>query len=383
MMTNAITPILLPKWGMDMESGKIGEWLVGEGEHVTPGAEVLEIESEKVTNVLEATASGILRRQLVHHGETHPVGTLLGVIADEDVTDDSISGFISDYRSDVCEPVKAKRPKAEVIDDMVEINGQHLHYISVGQGAQVVVLIHGFGGNLSTWGGLPMALASSQTAPCRVINIELPGHGTSSKNLDGGGGSQAFARLLFACLDKLGVGDVHLVGHSLGGTIAGQMAAFSPERIQSLTLISNYGLGTKVDLDYIEEFTGASRRKPVKLALTKLFTSASLVNSEMIEAVLRVKRLEGAELALRTIADNIRSEQPKEAALLLPPVPVQVILGKNDKIINFDDRLLADIDRVSYIENASHMPQLEQPAQTELLIKTFLEQNQEYINLQA
>ncbi|MCF6276166.1 MAG: acetoin dehydrogenase dihydrolipoyllysine-residue acetyltransferase subunit [Robiginitomaculum sp.] len=377
-MTNTITSILLPKWGMDMAEGKIGDWLVSEGEQVTPGAEVLEIETEKVTNVLETTVSGTLRRQLANPGDTYPVGALLGVIADASVSDDDLSDFIASYEASAPVLSDIDSPTLELIDDMAEVDGQQLHYISAGDGDKTVVLIHGFGGSLSSWGGLPMALASSY----RVISVELPGHGTSSKQIKGGG-TRDFADLLFTFLDSLGVNEIHLVGHSLGGAIAAQMASSAPKRVNSLSLISNYGLGTKVDSNYIEEFVGAARRKAVKLALKKLFVDGALVNSDMIESVLRLKRIEGVELALRTIADKIGGEQPREASVLLPPVPTQVIVGKKDNIINFDGGLLAELDNFSLIEGAAHMPQLEKAAQTEALIKEFLEQHHEYETLQA
>ncbi len=146
-MTQTITPILLPKWGMDMEEGKIGAWLVGEGEQVTAGSEVLEIESEKVTNVLETTVSGILRRQLAHHGDIYPVGGLLGVIAGAGVSDESLSDFIADYEPDTDRLPDNAMPAVELIDDVAEIDGQSLHYTSAGTGDKAVVLIHGFGGN--------------------------------------------------------------------------------------------------------------------------------------------------------------------------------------------------------------------------------------------
>ncbi|MCF6221145.1 MAG: acetoin dehydrogenase dihydrolipoyllysine-residue acetyltransferase subunit [Robiginitomaculum sp.] len=377
-MANAITPILLPKWGMDMAEGKIGDWLVSEGEQVTPGSEILEIESEKVTNVLETTATGVLRRQLVNHGETHPVGTLLGVIADANVSDDNLSEFISGYEIKEEALLDVASPALELIDDIAEIDGRKLHYTSAGTDGNTVVLIHGFGGNLSSWGGLQMALASSY----RVVSVELPGHGTSSKQIDGGT-SLDFARLLLAFLDELKIGEVSLVGHSFGGSIAAQMAKIESSRIKSLTLISNYGLGTKVDINYVDEFLAASRRKGVKLALKKLFVDGTTISSDMIESVLRLKRIEGADQALRIIADKIRDEQPKKASVDLPSVPTQIIIGKADEIIEFDDSLFDNIDNVALIEDAAHMPQLEKAAQIETLIKEFLEQHQEYETLQA
>ena len=375
-MSEKVIPILLPKWGMDMDEGKIGEWLVSVGEPITEDTDVLEIESDKVTNVLNVSRSGTLRLKLVNAGETHPVGTLLGVIVDGDVSDDEISNFVADYKSATPVIETQDQPEISQIDQMVEVNGQKLHYISVGDGDETVVLIHGFGGDLSSWGGLPMALAQTY----RVIGVELPGHGLSSKRVEAVG-SKDFAELLLAFLDKLETGNVHLIGHSLGGTIGAQMASNAPMRVKSLTLVSNYGLGTKVDLDFLEEFVSASRRKGVKAVLKRLFANAGVVNSEMIENILKLKRLEGVEQALRIIADKIGEEQPEISAVMTPPVPTQVIIGRADEIIVFDEALFTDVEHISIIDDAGHMPQLEKPAQTETLIKDFLGKSQEYQSL--
>ncbi len=188
---------------------------------------------------------------------------------------------------------------------------------------------------------------------------------------------------MLAFLNQLDIGAVDLVGHSLGGSIAAHMAIVEPARINSLTLVSNYGLATKVDVDYIDEFIAAKRRKGVKTALKKLFFDGGAVNSDMIEGVLRLKRLEGSEQALGTIADAIRAEQIGEARIELPLVPTQIIIGKADKIITFDDALLAKIENLTLIENAAHMPQVEQAAQTQSLIKEFIGQYQDLEHLQA
>lgn len=59
---SSIEAVTVPKWGMTMTEGKITQWMVGEGDPVTRGQEILEIETTKVTNVVEAAASGTLRR---------------------------------------------------------------------------------------------------------------------------------------------------------------------------------------------------------------------------------------------------------------------------------------------------------------------------------
>jgi len=76
------TNVLMPKWGMTMQAGLVGTWLKVEGDPVEQGEEIVEIESEKAINLLEAPASGILARILVSEGETVPITTVIAVIAD-------------------------------------------------------------------------------------------------------------------------------------------------------------------------------------------------------------------------------------------------------------------------------------------------------------
>ncbi|MGB9641266.1 MAG: E3 binding domain-containing protein, partial [Anaerolineales bacterium] len=72
--------ITMPKLGFDMAEGTLVRWVIGEGESVTKGAVLAEIETDKATVEVEATASGILLRQLVEQGSVVPVNTPIAVI---------------------------------------------------------------------------------------------------------------------------------------------------------------------------------------------------------------------------------------------------------------------------------------------------------------
>ena len=52
--------VILPKSGLTMEEGTLATWLVNEGETVTAGQEIAEVETDKVNSMLEAPADGIL-----------------------------------------------------------------------------------------------------------------------------------------------------------------------------------------------------------------------------------------------------------------------------------------------------------------------------------
>jgi pyruvate/2-oxoglutarate dehydrogenase complex dihydrolipoamide acyltransferase (E2) component len=77
-------PIEMPKFGYDMESGKIAGWTVSEGDKVSRGDVIAEIETEKSTVEMEATASGTLVEIVRQAGDDEiPVGEVIGYIDDE------------------------------------------------------------------------------------------------------------------------------------------------------------------------------------------------------------------------------------------------------------------------------------------------------------
>ncbi|MBN9031439.1 MAG: hypothetical protein J0I23_16690 [Rhizobiales bacterium] len=64
-MEAQLQPITMPKWGMTMTEGRLSAWLVKEGERIATGQEIMEVETEKITNVVEGHVSGLLRRIVV------------------------------------------------------------------------------------------------------------------------------------------------------------------------------------------------------------------------------------------------------------------------------------------------------------------------------
>ena len=99
-----IYPIAVPKWGIEMVEGTITSWNKSEGDAIAKGDEVFEMESDKIVNVWDSPVDGVLRRVLVPAGDSHPVGALLGVIADASVADSDIDAFIAQHSPAAAEP---------------------------------------------------------------------------------------------------------------------------------------------------------------------------------------------------------------------------------------------------------------------------------------
>ena len=72
--------LILPKWGMTMEDGTVVEWHVAEGDTVTAGQVLVEVETEKVENELESPCDGVIAKILVEEDDTVDVGAVLAII---------------------------------------------------------------------------------------------------------------------------------------------------------------------------------------------------------------------------------------------------------------------------------------------------------------
>jgi len=72
--------ITMPKMGLTMVIGKVGRWLKNEGDSIIKGDAILEIMTEKITNILEAPATGTLLKIAAAEGTEFPVGGVLGYI---------------------------------------------------------------------------------------------------------------------------------------------------------------------------------------------------------------------------------------------------------------------------------------------------------------
>jgi pimeloyl-ACP methyl ester carboxylesterase len=117
---------------------------------------------------------------------------------------------------------------------------------SHGTGSDTIVLLHGIGSNSASWAA---QLAYGLNAG-RLLAWNAPGYGNSTAVMPLRPSAQNYATKLWQWLDTLGIKKVHLVGHSLGCIMAARGAAYAPQRVQSLSLLSpaqGYATATEID----------------------------------------------------------------------------------------------------------------------------------------
>ena len=94
---NTIEAITVPKWGLTMSEGTVSEWLVEEGAEIRIGDAIMDMETSKIVNTVEAIIEGKLRRIVAQPGDTLDIGALLGVVAADEVEDADIDDFIDNF----------------------------------------------------------------------------------------------------------------------------------------------------------------------------------------------------------------------------------------------------------------------------------------------
>ncbi|HET9080997.1 MAG TPA: acetoin dehydrogenase dihydrolipoyllysine-residue acetyltransferase subunit [Trebonia sp.] len=375
MTDSDVRPVTMPKWGLSMRSGKITGWLVAEGDAVEPGGELADIDTEKITGTLEADSGGTIGRLIAKAGEDVPVGATIALLTQAEVPGAVLDQLAAQARAVIDAGLPAGEDTGPAVES-VTVGGRKVCYAGAGSAGDVVLLVHGFGGDRNSWLFLQEPLAARH----RVYALDLPGHGTSGKDV-GDGSPGLLADAVLGVLDAVagpGGGRAHLAGHSLGGAVALAAAARAPERVASLTLFAPAGFGAEINAGYLRGFAAARTRRELKPLLGQLFADPAQVTRQMTDELLAYKRLDGVDAALTTLAEMMldgdaqRIDSVPALRALGGAVPVTVAWGSADQIIPAAQAAAvtaaAPAADSRVIDGAGHMAHMERPGEAQAAI---------------
>jgi pyruvate dehydrogenase E2 component (dihydrolipoamide acetyltransferase) len=165
----------------------------------------------------------------------------------------------------------------------------------------------------------------------------------------------------------------------MGGAVALAYALEHPDRVASITLVAPAGLGEHINPDYIDGFVAAERRRELKGVLELLFADQGLVSRKLVDDVLRYKRLDGVEEALRQIAGAMYPSGRQTAVLTGDldrlQAPALVVWGAQDRVLPAaHGQALAGRARVEVLAGAGHSPHMEAANEVNRLVGGFLDE---------
>jgi pimeloyl-ACP methyl ester carboxylesterase len=269
----------------------------------------------------------------------------------------------------------------------IMVHGHEIAYREAGTGP-TVLLVHGMAGSSRTWRAVMPLLAER----ARVIAPDLLGHGESVSSAGDYslGGFAAMLRDLLAALD---VERATVVGQSLGGGVAMQLAYQHPELVERLVLISSGGLGREVspvlrgfafpgvELLGPVVFPGFVRElgDRVSRAVARVGIRAPRA-AEMWDAYASLTDGAHRDAFLRTLRSVIepggQAVSAGDRLTLAAAVPTLVVWGDADPIIPVAHAHAAHAaipgSRLEILEGVGHFPQAEEPHRVARLIEDFL-----------
>ena len=268
----------------------------------------------------------------------------------------------------------------------MDVDGTTLNYVDVGSGdEEPVVLVHGLGGQWQNWLENIPRLALDR----RVVAMDLPGFGLSPEPADDEISIPGFGGCVISLCDKLGFGRVNLVGNSMGGYVAAEVAIQFPERVGRLVLVSAAGISSAETLQAPILTFGrvATALATNTVARHRTLASRPVTRHVSLALVARHPRLLKPDLAYEGFYkgagkggfDNaLRASLDYDFRDRLPEVkvPTLIVWGEKDSIIPVRDadefeRLIEDSRKI-VMRDTGHIPMAERPNVFNDLLLEFL-----------
>jgi abhydrolase domain-containing protein 6 len=278
--------------------------------------------------------------------------------------------------------IRAERFASGLDYKTVLIGDETWHYLEGGpKDADVVLLLHGFGGDKDNWTRFSRSLTDSY----RVIAPDLPGFGRSARHRDWDYSLPPQLSRVNGFVMALALEKFHVVGNSMGGHLAALYTHQYPEQVLSTALFNNSGIHfpNESDLqrawakgenplvvDSLEDFDRliafVAYKKPfVPWPAKGVFAQKALDHAEFNQLIFESlvgDRLSGLEPILGDIEN-----------------PVLILWGEYDRVLDVSSisvmRPLLPRASVVIMQDTGHVPMLERPAETAAKYLAFVEKN--------
>ena len=260
------------------------------------------------------------------------------------------------------------------------VDGASIAYRVHGNGQETILLIHGLMGSSHDFAGLWPDLSRTRT----VVSIDLIGFGLSDKSTKLDYSKENMAKLCGQLMLDLGYDKFTVLGHSMGGEVALNVAILFGQSVQKLILVDSAGTE---DLQ-----RGFTRPVPVwmiegivknylvqRIYFPAAFADRAQATSERFNQFYFFNRQIPGETLQKLIADNDSGRLKTRLGEI--DQPTLVVWGRDDKVIPLEQacRFTSDLPQseLVVIDAAGHLPFIEKKEETLQAINSFLDQPQQ------
>jgi pimeloyl-ACP methyl ester carboxylesterase len=253
-----------------------------------------------------------------------------------------------------------------------------------------LVLVHGHSGRWANW----LANIPHFSRTHRVVAMDLPGFGHSPMPREPIT-IENYGRMLDALMDRLDITAAPVVGNSMGGFAAAELAIKAPPRVERLALVSAAGLATK----YLGLSTEFFRRRTV-VGFARAVNAYATVPEARAETLVRRPRLRrrvldvvvryperlSGPMCLEILRGSGKPAAPDATDAIMSydyrervsevACPTLIVWGRKDRVVPVSSaeeyhRMIED-SRLEVFEDTGHMPMLERPARFNAALERFL-----------
>jgi 4,5:9,10-diseco-3-hydroxy-5,9,17-trioxoandrosta-1(10),2-diene-4-oate hydrolase len=268
-------------------------------------------------------------------------------------------------------------------EEFIKVGEINTHYVTAGSG-KPLLLLHGLGGHWGHWEANIPALAQHYG----VYAPDIAGFGLSDKPQADERNLEFLLRFLRGFLDVQEIAQAVVIGNSLGGFLALQMALTYPQRVSALVLVDAAGLGAQIGwilrlqgLPLLGDLvTTIPSRRLVRLAVRSIFYDKAQATPQIVEEHYRHFWRPGARQCYLAVIHNGLGRGGQRYLLLdrLPQihVPTLLVWGAEDRLLPVRHAQAAAArlpdSRLHVLPKCGHCPQMEKPEEFNRLVLDFL-----------